>query len=47
MTQNELIKLLKKILATDTDLEFLVKLEPRELELLVASVRHRLDEVEK
>jgi hypothetical protein len=47
MTQSELIKLLKKILATDTDLEFLVKLEPRELELLVASIRHRLDEVEK
>jgi hypothetical protein len=47
MTQSELIKLLKKILATDTDLEFLVKLEPRELEILVASVRHRLDEVEK
>jgi hypothetical protein len=47
MTQNELIKLMKRILATDIDLEFLAKLEPGELELLVACVRHRLAQVEE
>jgi len=47
MTKNELIKLLKRILATDIGLEFLAKLELEELELLVACVRHRLVQVEE
>jgi hypothetical protein len=47
MTKTELIKLLRRILATDIELEFLAKLELEELELLVACVRHRLAEVEE
>ena len=47
MTQNELIKLLKRILDSDIDLEFLAKLEPGELELLVACVRNRLAQIEE
>jgi hypothetical protein len=42
MIQNNLIKLLKRILGTEIDLEFLAKLEPEELEVLVACVRDRL-----
>ena len=47
MTQSELIKLLNRILGTEIDLEFLAKLEPGELELLVACVRDRLARVEE
>jgi hypothetical protein len=47
MTQDELIKLLKRILGTEIDLEFLSRLEPEELELLVACVRDRLAQVEE
>jgi len=42
MTQDELIKLLKRILGPEIDLEFLARLEPEELELLVVCVRDRL-----
>ena len=45
MTQDELIKLLRRILGTEIDLEFLARLEPEELELLVACVRDRLAQV--
>jgi hypothetical protein len=46
MTQGELIKLLKRILGTEIDLEFLARLEPEELEILVACVRDRLAQVD-
>ncbi len=46
MTQSELIKLLKRILGTEIDLEFLGRLEPEELEALVACVRDRLAQIE-
>jgi hypothetical protein len=46
MTQGELIKLLKRILGTEIDLEFLSQLEPEELEILVACVRDRLAQVD-
>ncbi len=47
MNQDELIKLLKRILGAEIDLDFLAKLEPEELELLVACVRDRLAQVEE
>lgn len=46
MTQGELIKLLKRILGTEIDLEFLARLEQEELEILVACVRDRLAQVD-
>jgi hypothetical protein len=46
VTQDELIKLLKRILGTEIDLDFLARLDPEELEILVACVRDRLAQVE-
>jgi hypothetical protein len=46
VTQDELIKLLKRILGTEINLEFLARLEPEELEILVACVRDRLAQVD-
>jgi hypothetical protein len=43
MTKEKLIETLKKILATDHDLSFLMKLTVTELETLVASIRVRMD----
>jgi len=43
MTKYQLISLIKKILGTDADLEFLAKLGLSELRLLVACMRERLD----
>ncbi len=47
MNKNELIRLVKKLLRTEIELEFLAKLEPGELEVLVACIRHRLVQVEE
>lgn len=38
-----LIQLVRRILKSDTDLNFLLKLEARELETLVACIRVRLE----
>ena len=43
MTKQELIDLLRKILNTCDDLNFLSKLEPGELENLIARMRDRLE----
>jgi len=43
MTKDQLISLIKKILGTDTDLEFLAKLDLAELKLLVVYIRERLE----
>jgi len=43
MTKDQLILLIKKILSTDADLSFLAKLEPEELEMLVACVRDKVN----
>jgi uncharacterized protein YjgD (DUF1641 family) len=43
MTKQELIDLLRKILNTCADLDFLSKLEPGELEKLIACIRDRLE----
>ena len=43
MTKDQLISLIKKIIATDVDLKFLAKLDLAELKLLVACIRERLE----
>ena len=44
MTKDQLISVIKKILGTDADLEFLAKLDLAELKLLVACIRERMEE---
>ena len=41
--KERLIQLIRKILKSDTDLDFLRKLEAREVEILVACIRVRLE----
>ncbi len=43
MTKEELIEILKRVLKTDSDLEFLLKLNEAELETLVAVIRDRVE----
>ncbi len=43
MTKGELIEILKKLLETDTDLDFLMILAVENLETLAACVRGRVD----
>ena len=44
MNKEELIKILQKILKTETNLDFLLELKKEDLERLVAVVRDRLEE---
>ena len=44
MRKKELIEILKKLLETDTDLEFLRQLSDEDLQTLVACVRGRVDQ---
>ena len=39
-----LLQMIKKLLRSDLDLDFLLKLEQREIEQLVAAIRERIDE---
>jgi hypothetical protein len=43
MTKEELVDLLRKILKTDADLDFLSDLELGDLETLIACIRDRID----
>ena len=43
MTKDQLIETIKKLLATDHDLSFLMKLAENEIETLVATIRGRID----
>lgn len=43
MTKEEMITVLQRVLKTDVDLEFLMKLDANELEVLVASIRDRVE----
>ena len=43
MTKEEMITVLQRVLKTDADLEFLTKLEAKELEILITSVRDRVE----
>jgi len=44
MTKEDLVDLLRKILKTDAGLDFLSKLEPEELETLIACIRDRMEQ---
>ena len=44
VSKEELIKILQKILTTETNLDFLLELKRKDFERLVAIVRGRLDE---
>ncbi|MBW1732460.1 MAG: hypothetical protein JRJ75_16540 [Deltaproteobacteria bacterium] len=44
MTKHQLIEILKKLLETDADLDFLQKLDDQEIQTLIACVRSRVDE---
>ena len=43
MTKEQLIEILKKLLETDADLQFLEKLEDQEIQTLIACVRSRVE----
>jgi len=44
MKKDELIKIFQKVLETDVKLDFLRKLEEKEIETLVACVRGKMDQ---
>ena len=44
MTKEKLIEIIQGILETDVDLRFLLQLKERELEMLVACIRERVDQ---
>ena len=43
MKKESLIEMLHRVLKTDADLEFLMKLDTTELEMLIASIRDRVE----
>ena len=43
MTKEKLIEILNRVLKTESDLEFLLKLDETELETLVAVIRDRVE----
>ena len=47
MTKEKLIEIIKTLLKTDADLDFLSQLKEKELEKLVACIRDRIDQVGK
>jgi len=47
MKKGKLIEILKNLLQTDTDLNFLLQLEERDLETLVACIRDRIGPTDK
>ena len=44
MTKEEFIEILRKLLETDSDLDFLRKLEENEIQTLIACVRSRVEQ---
>jgi len=44
MTKEELLEIIKKLLKTNTDLNFLLKLDGEELRTLVVCIRDRVDQ---
>jgi hypothetical protein len=45
MTNDQLVRMIKELLDTDADLDFLLVLKKKDLEKLVARIRVRLDQV--
>ncbi len=46
-SNEDLIHLVKRVLKTDMDLDFLLELRPRDIEILVACIRARIDSLQK
>jgi len=44
MTKEDLVNLLRKILRTEADLDFLLALESRDLKTLIACIRDRIEQ---
>jgi hypothetical protein len=47
MNNTELLEIIKKLLKTDADLDFLMKLTENDLKTLVACIRERFDQLRK
>jgi len=47
MDKTELLEIIKKLLKTDVDLEFLLKLQESDLETLVVCIRDRCEQLGK
>jgi len=47
MNKTELLEIIKKLLKTDVDLEFLLNLPESDLETLVVCIRERCDQLAK
>jgi len=47
MTKEELLEIINKLLKTNTELDFLLRLESEELKTLVACIRDRVGYLEK
>jgi predicted glycosyltransferase involved in capsule biosynthesis len=45
MTKEKLVEKIKELLRTDRDLSFLLQLEKKEIEKLLACIRDRVDQV--
>jgi predicted glycosyltransferase involved in capsule biosynthesis len=45
MTKERLVEKIKELLRTDRDLSFLLQLEKKEIEKLLACIRDRVDQV--
>jgi len=45
MTKEKLVEKIKELLRTDSDLSFLLRLEKKEIEKLLACIRDRVDQV--
>ena len=47
MENKELLEIIKKLLKTDADMDFLLELSKNDLETLVACIRERCDQLGK
>ena len=47
MTKDKLIEIIQGILETDVDMRFLLQLNERDLETLIACIRERVDQIGK
>jgi hypothetical protein len=45
MTKEKLVEKIKELLRTDSDLSFLLRLEKKETEKLLACIRDRVDQI--
>ncbi len=46
MTKEKLAEIIGELLKTDRDLSFLLELKKKDIETLIACIRHRVDQVD-